>query len=244
MTGNFIAMTMSDGAESLVRRERLARFRMGGSVAALALAIPLFCGTALAQQAETVTFTVAGQAFEMPMPQGYCLPRTASEISRADLQSSTDPNGVTHVTLDSCGPGASTHDYIIIKTPKSAMSFKTTHDRLLASLGPAFEKETGAVVQTPEEDERLRRIASEQSGHPVDVSTAIEPRGHDDVCAYLGGTAQITDKRPRYETIGGCIAVVSGRVLMIVLAADGNDPATLARLLPRSRAMALAIVSK
>ena len=80
-------------------------------------------------------FTVGDQLMTMPWPTGYCLPANRDKHI-ADLVAAGDSVNVTHTMFIRCdragndkGPG---NDYIIIKTPLSAVGAVVGREELLA----------------------------------------------------------------------------------------------------------------
>jgi hypothetical protein len=209
---------------------------------AIALAAFGFAGQAAAQGV-AARFEIGGVNFVMPVPAGYCLP-TADQQPAVDALAASDRDNKTSLTLLSCGPNADEMDYLIIKTPVDVVSLTISRTTLLSSLGPEFDKPMGADFDLGATERDIEGRFSESAGRPVSVAAAVSPRGHDDVCGYIGGTVKSDALEGGVITVASCLTVVSGRVLAINLYARGDDPATLRALLKRTRALALTVTGK
>ncbi|NML07486.1 hypothetical protein [Sphingomonas sp. G-3-2-10] len=202
------------------------------------------CGPALAQS-RTVSFEVGGVAFTPPMPEGYC-PATAAQQPLDQYAATLDKDNLTSITLHSCGASANMLDYIIIKTPHAVAGTAVTRAQVLESLGPDFDSKDGKPFNLEDTETMLSGALAETTGKKAEVSLDLRPRGKDDVCGYFGGFNVTTPAGGKKieMTVGSCITAVDGRVLVLNFYAAGNDPATLAALLRRSRAFALTLRGK
>lgn len=208
-------------------------------------------GAAPLAAAAQASFSVGGVEFGLPLPSGYCLPR-GQQVDIARLVAAGDTANVTHLTLfpcdaalDASGLGAQ-KDYILIKTPKQALSAQVTRDELLKGLGDAFE--SPAFTQALASGELLKEAGkgvSNAVGRTVDLSGNVAPRGKDDLCAYLGGVMAVASSVKSYTlAVGTCITAIGGRVLSVYWYGSNERPAGVARLLVRAKGLAQTITSR
>ena len=194
------------------------------------------------------SFAVGGVTFQLPLPQGYCLPR-GQQVDIARLVAAGDTQNDTHLTLFPCNAPADAaglgtqEDYILIKTPKQAVNAQVTREALLQGLGEAFD--SPAFAQAMASGQLLKE--SEQGvsnvvGTKVDLSGTVAPRGKDDVCAYLGGTLAVASRLASYTlAVGTCVTAVGGRVLSVYWYGSDERPAGVARLLVKAKGLAQTI---
>ncbi|MEZ0242100.1 MAG: hypothetical protein ACAH11_01910 [Sphingomonas sp.] len=216
---------------------------INGLAVALALAMGLAGNAAAQGSAGSARFAMGGVNFVMPMPEGYCLPGPDMQPT-VEAAAASDTQNKTALTLMSCGPNADPLDYLMIKTPNDFVTVDVTRARLLSSLGPDFDTPVGPNFSLGKAEKEMEGILSEGAGREVDVASALAPRGHDDVCAYLGGTVTSDALDGGVISVGSCLTAIGGRVLAINLYARGGEPATVSKLMRRARALALTITGK
>ncbi len=165
-------------------------------------------------------FTVGDQLLTLPLPTGYCLPANRDK-QIADLVAAGDTANVTHTMFIRCeragnnkGPG---NDYIIIKTPLSAVSAVVERDELLAELATEFGKanwQNGDVAK--EIDKESEAGLSRVLGTSIAIEGEFGPRGADAECAYLGGSVNVSGAGVSYPVItGSCITSAAGKVVVV-----------------------------
>lgn len=207
------------------------------SAAMLAMASIVSPEGVLAEQ--TVSFRFGGMEFETHIPDGYCLPR-GRDIDVAQLRAAADDQNVTHLTLYRCQEAGVRRDYILIKTPNAALPLRLPRQSFLAGVGEAFD--SGPLRSDLASGEMVRQVEDRVSsviGREVDLTGSIRPLGRDDVCAYLGGTMQVSSSTLTYSvSLGTCITVVSNRVITINWYGPDNGSAGIADLLRHSRRLA------
>lgn len=197
------------------------------------------------------SFALAGAAFRVLLPTGYCLPR-GQQVDIARLVASGDVRNVTHLTLFPCdapvdAAGLSAQrDYILIKTPKEVLNVQLSREELLRGLGEAFDNP--AFAQALASGQLLKdagKGVSDVIGTPIDLSGNVAPRGKDDVCAYLGGTMAIASRTHSYTlAVGTCVTAVGGRAISVNWYGSDESPAGVARLLAKAKGLALTIASR
>lgn len=189
----------------------------------------------------SVSFNVGGTALSMPLPAGYCEPK-GDLVALAQTVASTDTDNTTHVTLYQCGATlANVGDYVLIKTPVRVLSLTIDRPTLLAQIAPEFDKPL--VVDKPKFDAKVADSLNRVSGAPAKVTTQIDTRGHDDVCGYIAGHAQVAVAGASdVVAVGGCVTSVGGRVVEIFRYTKYTGEQDVARMLKEARAMALTVV--
>jgi len=211
---------------------------MRGILSALAFAASVVAGPALAQ--ETVSFSIGTVNYTAPMPAGYCMPK-GQQVEMARYAASLDKENTTVLTLYACGENASPTDYALVKVPIALASTRITLATVLQDPQFARVEKPGAL---PGVEDTLEGALSEKTGQDVQVSSAVAALGHDDVCGLVGGSMSATAPNvpnPIYISLGGCMTSVGDRAFMVFFYASGNDPATVKRLIAKSRAFAMTV---
>lgn len=202
----------------------------------LTMAAVMAVATASPAMAQSADFRVGAVRYTMALPKGYCEPTRAEDVSRMHFAASNDKVGMTALSLVPCEPG-DLSDYILVKAPLSMVDTPMTVAQLQKEAGAEFDQQGDVPLDGLEQD--LSSAASERSGQKVEMKTAIGPRGRDDICLYLGGTA--TFEGIATLSMGGCMTSVGDRVVVIFVYGPGDDAATVRTLMARSRALAQAI---
>ncbi|MBL0916403.1 MAG: hypothetical protein IBJ13_13105 [Sphingopyxis sp.] len=199
-----------------------------------------------AQAAESVTFTVHDVTLTAPLPAGYCIPVDRDKLI-ADTLAKGDTENVTLATLIRCdhagqanGPG---NDYMLIKTPKTALTAKIARSDLIGSLKAQFGT---AEWQSNAAGERANATASkglsDALATPVDIQGEIAPRGTDADCAYLGGSLNVTGGGVSYPIIlGGCITSVADKAVAVYTYDDPGKGGGVAGKMRTARNVAMSI---
>ncbi len=211
----------------------------------LTIAVAAVAGLGGQAHAQSVaTFDVGATNFSVAIPKGYCLPTKAQDVERMRYAASLDNESITSASLVACGPNPDIADYILIKTPVGMVDQEITLTSLLGNLGPDFDKPVGADIPIPETEARIGDALSQRTGNDVKVGVAIGPRGHDDVCAYTGGTIRATNVAGGAVAIGTCVTVVQGKMFAIHVYWPGEESAVGKTLLQRARAVAVGLRGK
>ena len=214
------------------------RGMMAGVLLAVSVAASVVSVPARAQQGGTAEFSIGTVNYTVPIPAGYCLPEGARQIELARYGASLDKENVTPLTLYSCGPSASMSDYVLVKTPTALTSTRITLANILQD--PQFARAEKPSAQTGVED-TLEGALAEQTGKDIAVSTAVAALGHDDVCGLIGGSVTATGDRVIHVSLGGCMTSLGDRAFVVFFYADGNDPATVKRLMAKARVFAMSV---
>lgn len=177
-------------------------------------------------------------AVRIPIPAGFCKP-TGDDSEVMQRLAAGDQENTTHLSLIECKPTAKDR-YYLLKTPTDALN--ESIDRAEAIKG------LSAAVETPEFVDKLNGEISQQVGEEksratgtrTEIGSKLAPRGHDDVCVYMGGLMTTTaGDQSQTQAIGSCMTVVGNRLLSITLYEDSSDPAEYKRILPELKALAL-----
>ncbi len=204
------------------------------AVAALALAAPAAAQTSPESE---VTFTVHGDSFSLPAPEGYCLP-TGQQADIASNLHSWDSVNLTPVDLQRCGTFGT--DDIIVKSPRVVDRMAMTRSDFITLMKGQFTTEVF--------NEGIALGKGDVARGSQDKITVGESefafRGADETCVYLAGTMQLqSGSATRLTRIGSCVTLV-GDHLMTVAAYDFRpDGVDLAALMARSRDVAASITA-
>jgi hypothetical protein len=194
-------------------------------------------------EAVTATFRINGVELEMPVPEGYCLPR-GRDVDVAQAVSAADADNVTHLTLYPCQPQEPLTDYILVKTPRQAVLQTIDREQLLAGLSEVFDNVDVNSMMGSMNDRIEENLASVIGTRP-DLVGRFRPLARDESCAYLGGTMQVTAAQLTYSiSVGACMTAISGRMLTVYLYGPDRGSAGVAELLVRAKALAASISAR
>jgi len=200
-----------------------------GIAVAITVAAGLASAPAQAQDGDRMAqFTIGGVAFEMPIPDGYCLPTGTAAYSAAFV-AETDSENETLQTFYPCDNNDSdSPDYYVVKVPRRAVSFPITLDFLLPAMEQTFE-DPAFLAGLKQVNPGVSAEVSEASRQEISITGDIEPSGVDDSCAYLIGTLRIVSVDTDYErSIAACMTATGSRMVVVYRYADETrDPLTL-----------------
>jgi len=199
-----------------------------------------------AVQAAEVGFTINDVKLTATIPAGYCLPEGNDKLI-ADTLASGDADNVTLATLIRCdeagqgdGPG---NDYMLIKTPRSALPTRIARPELLTALAGEFGKaewQSGATGKKATQD--AAQGLSEAFNTPVAIEGDVAARGTDGDCAYLGGTLNVDGGGVSYPIIlGGCITSAANKVVAVYSYDDPGKGGGVAGKMRTARNLAMTI---
>ena len=210
--------------------------------ALLGAAVPAAAGPA-----GEMELNISGSKIRGPLPEGFCHP-TGFDVRVSEVLAATDKDNATHLTLMPCGRRgeageAPPSEYVLFKTPHAALSVAMDRAELLAGIGAAFENpEFTAALESGAFNERAGKGFEDVLGKKVSLSGDIAPRGKDDVCAYFGGTMAVASGATSYQiSLGACITAVGKRMVTVNAYGPGNGAAGVAKLIARSRAIAVSL---
>ena len=209
-------------------------------IAAQILALLGASNAAASANQEQASFRINGVSFEMPVPAGYCLP-SGEQVDVIQIMAAADDRNLTHLAFLRCdGQNDPYQDYVLVKTPRQAVSMSMTRDQLLLSMEGEFRN-------GPLADRRARQALigsaresfSSTTGVAMELDGDIRPLGLDDRCAYLGGSFTVTSPDITYSlSLGGCITATEDRVFWIAWYGPRQGSAGVEDLLARSRSLA------
>ena len=237
---------MSSRFDQLPNRRAIIDRRSLADALAMLLCVALFgfnkAEAASSQEKTVATFRFSGTSFSLPIPDGYCLP-TGMGVDVAQILAAGDNDNVTHLMLNRCGPRsqeAIDDDYILIKTPKRALLASVDRKSLLDAVGVEFDKPDFAAALAREDfTDGVEKSLEETLGSKIDIGGALKPLGKDDICAYLGGTLEITTSKLAYKiSVAGCITSVANRIVTLYWYGPDKGAPGIASLITRVRALA------
>ena len=176
----------------------------------------------------------------VPYPDGYCLPNGDRAEEFAKLAAG-DRRNVTLLTLVDCKPHSASNRYLIVKEPVSSLDMPVDRAEMIKEVSATFTQpdvaaELKLIPQTVATDK------SAATGVQINVVSTFSPRGHDDVCVYLGGPIATTKLGKTHDQAGGtCLTVVGARVIALNAYDDTNNPQAFKSLLPQMKLWALQI---
>lgn len=206
---------------------------------ALATAIALAPGGALAKGEPVHRFTVGGKAFTVPVPQGYCLPEGAN-YANAQAVASLDTMNFTHANLDRCGTFGV--DYVHIKSPRQSQTLTMPRADFLALLAREIQTTSGQQLVDDAIKEAGRDVANGTDNEVIIDNTVPRYFGQDDACVYMAMTGDVTGAGGTVAIRGViCMTIVGGEFMNVNAYAISGPSMTEAQLKARVRAIALSI---
>ncbi len=191
------------------------------------------------------SFRLSGAEFKVPPQEGLC-PPSGKNIDLDQLVAAADTQNITHYSLLSCSEQRDDKpimNYLIIKSPKQALTVRVNRKAFLDGLGQAFENpEFKKYLESGEVEREVEKGFSEVANQKLRLDTSIEPYGRDDVCGYLGGIAKYTQVPETYAiAMGACLTSIADRVIFIYHFGDDLSPEGIGSLMLKSKLLAESI---
>ena len=226
--------------EAMIYAMQMGAAMIGIRNAALALAaLALVPGVAAAQGTVQHRFTVGGEAFTVPVPQGYCLPSGAS-VALAERSAALDSMNMTHADLERCGTFG--EDYVHIKSPREALPIDIPRADFLALIAQELQTANGQQLVDDALDEAAREVA-DGTGNAVKLANTV-PRfiGQDDMCVYMALRGDVVGESGSVKISGViCMTVIERQFMNINAYAVEGTGVTEAQLKTRVRTIATSI---
>ena len=226
--------------EAMIYAMQMGAAMIGIRNAALALAaLALVPGVAAAQGTVQHRFTVGGEAFTVPVPQGYCLPSGAS-VALAERSAALDSMNMTHADLERCGTFG--EDYVHIKSPREALPIDIPRADFLALIAQELQTANGQQLVDDALDEAAREVA-DGTGNAVKLANTV-PRfiGQDDMCVYMALRGDVVGESGSVKISGViCMTVIERQFMNINAYAVEGTGVTEAQLQTRVRTIATSI---
>lgn len=192
-----------------------------------------------AQDAAAHRFEIDGNAFEVPVPAGYCLPEGAALVLAEEI-ARLDRMNFTHANFDRCGTFGD--DYVHIKTPRVSEPVNMPKSLFLPLLAREMEGAAGPQMMTDAIEEAGRTIA-EDTGNAVLLGQTV-PRfgGYDTDCVYVFLDANVVvGESVAVMRSATCMTLVGRQFIAVNAYAAEQTGTTDAQLKARSRAVAASI---
>jgi hypothetical protein len=183
-------------------------------------------------------FRVGTVAFNLPVPEGFCLPE-GEDAAAAQLIAASDRDNVTHLSLLQCDEKRRWIDYFLIKTPTVALMATMTN----AELQQAVEPELAKGFNSDEIVASVSKEVSDTFRSKVDLKGQIVFLGKDESCLYLGGVFDVAGANGTGYTLAmaQCMTVVEGKMLSIYRYGGGKGRKAVEALMPSTKILAKAI---
>lgn len=179
---------------------------------------------------------VGSVTLRIPFPAGYCKP-TGSDISGLERLAAEDKNSITLLSLVECKANPRSR-YLLVKTPADNQNIDVERSEAIRQLSAAMER-INVRARAEQFQQSLGEKRSQTRGVPTTVQGAIDSRGHDDVCIYIGGQLT-TDAGGRRQTqaVASCMTLAGRRFLTLSSYENSTDPDAYKHQLPMLRDMA------
>lgn len=137
-------------------------------------------------------FRIAQSEFTMPVPEGYCLPE-GDAAAAVQVTASIDQANLTLADFGACGrdlPVNYFDDYIILKTPRNALTLQANKPEFFPLLGAALKELPIREIGDQGAAEAQRQL-SELAGRETAVEFRVSNFGSDDECHYMHGSGMV-----------------------------------------------------
>lgn len=203
----------------------------------LIVAAALAAGT-LPSNTPPGAFRVGPVAFNLPVPEGFCLPE-GDDAAVAQLVAASDRDNVTHLSLLQCDRNRRWLDYFLIKTPTVALMATTTNDEFQRMAEPELAKGFNSDEITASVSKEVSKTVQSK----IDLKGQIVFLGKDETCLYLGAVFDVTGANGSAYTLAmaQCMTVVEGKMLSVYRYGEGKDSKAVDALKPSAKALAKAI---
>ena len=182
----------------------------------LALLIAATISAAQTYPQKSTTIDIGEKSIHVPFPNGYCLPK-GREIAEAQLLAAADNHNITLLTLMDCRKSAKKDRYLIVKTPISAVNGSFDRSELITGVSePKISEGLDRKLQSGEIGKEVSERLSDVRNEKVGMDVAFRTRGHDDVCAYMGGNAVYSvGSNSSNRAVAVCITVTNHKALSL-----------------------------
>jgi hypothetical protein len=176
----------------------------------------------------------------VPFPKGYCVPQ-GDRAAHFEQLAAPDHRNVTLLSLVDCHRDPKSNRYLLIKTPVAALDLPLNRADTIKEMSQVFVEPDFAAEMKSMPD-KVGADKSAETGVQTELVGKYEPRGHDDVCVYLGGPMSTTrNGKTQKQVAGSCMTVVGNRMLVLHAYENSNDPQAYKNLLPKLKLWALRI---
>ena len=179
---------------------------------------------------------MAGSAkLRIHFPAGYCKPE-GTDVATFQVLAQGDQDNVTLLSLVECKKTSASR-YVIFKAPVAFLGQAVNRKEAISEIAAALEgPEYRAKLESGEILNEVAKDKTVQNRSETEMSGQILPRGHDDVCVYLGGMATTrTSEASQTQAMAACLSVVGERLVSINAYEDSIDPAGYRAVMARTR---------
>jgi hypothetical protein len=206
-----------------------------GACAALSFAL-LGSGAQAAEAFKTIR--VVGDDIRVPIPEGYCEPRS-QYADAAQMASALDNQNVTFLSLISCkemDAGGPMSHFIYIKAPKNALNARVGLAELLKGMGEVPPSELSKALEGDRIDAQIEKDAGSMLGRRLEVKTEIKPAASDAFAYYLAGTVAMDAGDGRSASgVAVALTAVKGHVISYNTYAPPGDLASVREALAQAK---------
>lgn len=187
-----------------------------------------------------VRFTVGEASFEMPAPEGYCIPQR-EEVALSKEVAAADSQNRTLAEFHRCGSPFGT-DYILVKSAYATESLTFDKASFLDQFTQFFQSQMGQSAQDQGLSIAKRDVEKSTNGG---MTLEDSPYGYsrtDDECVYISGTINMQAIGAKVEVpVGSCISVVGSKQIAVHSYGEAENGREASQLEQQSRDVALMI---
>jgi hypothetical protein len=198
------------------------------------------------------SFPLPGASFNVPLPDGYCLP-TPSYEAQFKLMAAADPANLTDISYVFCADeitGANMSTWGMIKTPLQTLQSNpgTRHD-LIAQLKGAVHSDEMQKLLTFNTDDPATKDKTNLTavfGPDIRGAAKFDELDYDDNGVYFGGTVTYTSTSSdaSYTSAGAYgVTIVNGRAFIIYVFKKYEDVRDIATVLAKVKAETSAFIA-
>lgn len=209
----------------------------------LGLVLPAVLLMPIAAQAQqTALIDVAGAAYDVTIPSGFCMPQ-GEQVAVSEYLASLDDQNDTKLHVVACAPD--NPNYVIVKIAKAPPPVPLPKAEVLEILGQQLESQFGQELMQRESAEAGRSVAEKTDGQLQLTDNQTAFGGKDGDCAYLNGTSQVTDPTGTQTVIyASCLTSVEQTIVAIHSYALAGQGEGFDALEARSRSLAQTMVKR
>lgn len=168
---------------------------------------------ALAQEKESIGFTVDGQAYDFALPDEFCLPDAEQQVVVRSV-AALDPQNDTMAHVYHCAPD--NEDYIVIKVQKQRQRLPWDSATFLDMAEQHSSSQFGKAMIEGELEDAETAVADGTSGQLKMSGSTMSYAGRDTTCAYLRGVTRVESETGMMTVrSSSCMALKGGYLLAV-----------------------------
>ena len=183
-----------------------------------------------------VGFEIDGQAYELTLPEGFCVP-SGQQREISSYIASLDTANDTKADLQRCGTFGT--DYVHIKVQKQRVPINIPRAQFIDLISAHMRTQMGQEAMSGAAADVEQHVGKETEGGIKMRETGTAFGGKDEECAYIIGSSMVeVDGQAERVLFGTCLTVIGGYSIAINSYGLESGGATIEELSQRSRRIA------